>query len=368
MNRRIRFVDFPRQYAEERDMIMACVDEVFSSGQFIGGPKIFELEADLAAYAGSREAVALGSGTDALLLALLGIGIRPGDEVITVPNSFVASVGAIVHVGARPVLVDVDDDLNIDPDAVEAAITPRTRAILPVHLTGRMCRMDVLQDIAHRHGLEIVEDGAQAFGARYQGRMAGTWGRVGAFSAHPLKNLSAAGDAGFLTTDDAELAARVRRLRSHGQVDRDTIMEFGVNARMDVLQAVILIERLKTLDTIHERRRRNAQLYRRMIRAHEVELPACRPQEYNVFHTFIIQTDSRDALRAHLERKGIGTQIHYPTPIHLQPAASGLGYRRGALPKAERQADRILTLPIHQHLSEDDIATVADAIDAFFGA
>lgn len=368
MNHRIRFVDFPRQYAEERDMIMACVDEVFSSGQFIGGPKIFELEAGLAAYSGSREAVALGSGTDALLLALLGIGIRPGDEVITVPNSFVASVGAIVHVGARPILVDVDDDLNIDPDAVEAAITPRTRAILPVHLTGRMCRMDLLQDIAHRHGLEIVEDGAQAFGARYQGRMAGSWGRVGAFSAHPLKNLSAAGDAGFLTTDDAELAARARRLRSHGQINRDTITEFGVNARMDVLQAVILIERLKTLDAIHERRRYNADLYRRMIRAHEVELPVCRPQEYNVFHTFIIQTDSRDALRAHLERKGIGTQIHYPTPIHLQPAARGLGYPRGALPKAERQAGRILTLPIHQYLSEDDIATVADAINAFFGA
>lgn len=368
MSRRIRFVDFPRQYAEERDMIIACVDEVFGSGQFIGGPRIFDLEADLAAYAGAKEAVALASGTDALVLGLLGMGIGPGDEVITVPNSFVASVGAIVHVGARPVLVDVADDLNIDPAAVEAAITPRTRAIMPVHLTGRVCRMDELQDIAARHGLEIIEDGAQAFGARYQGRMAGTWGRVGAFSAHPLKNLSAAGDAGFLITDDTELAARARRYRSHGQVNRDTITEFGVNARMDVLQAVILQERLKKLDAIQEQRRRNADLYRRLIRAPEVRLPVCRPQEYNVFHTFIIQTERRDALRAHLDGQGIGTQIHYPTPIHLQPAASVLGYRRGDLPNAERQADQMLTLPVNQHLSEDDIAYVTDAINAFYGA
>lgn len=365
--RHIPYVDLAAQYNAERALIHECVDEVFSAGRFVGGPRIFELEAALAQYVGAQEAVALSSGTDALMLALHVAGVGPGDEVITAPNSFVASAAAIVHVGARPVFVDVREDMNIDPDLVEAAITPRTKAILPVHLTGRICAMDDLQQIAGRRQLTLIEDAAQAFGARFHGRAAGTLGLLGCFSAHPLKNFNAAGDAGFITTDDAELAARVRRLRSHGQINRDQISEWGVNARMDVLQAVLMLRRLPLVAAITEARRRNAMLYQEGLAARpEIILPTCRPHEFNVFHTFIVQTPRRDALQNFLHRRGVGTAIHYPIPIHLQPPGRALGYGPGSFPVAERQAATILSLPIHQHLAPDDIANVIDSVHAFF--
>jgi len=364
--RRIPYVNFAAQYEEERDFISASVEQVFRVGRFVEGPKIIELEQALAAYAGVSEAVALGSGTDALILGLQVLGIGPGDEVITPPNSFIASAAAVALVGARPVFVDVAADMNIDVNLIESAITARTKAIMPVHLTGRMADMDAVCEIAIRHGLIVVEDAAQSFGARYRDKLAGTWGKIGCCSAHPLKNLNAAGDAGFVLTGDADIAAGMRRLRSHGLINRDVSLEWGRNARMDVLQATLLLERLTRLDDINRRRRRNAELYRRMIKSSQVVMPQCRQHEYNIFHTFVVQVDRRDELKEFLHHHGIDTVIHYPIPIHLQDAAKSLGHHRGDFPVTERQADSILSLPVHPYLSESDIEYVAAMIDRFF--
>lgn len=361
--RRVPYVDIAAQFEEERAELMAVVERVLASGQYVGGAEIDALEAAIADYCGVGHCVALASGTDALMLALKVLGVGHGDEVITAPNSFIASAAAIVHVGARPVFVDVQDDQNIDPALIEAAITPRTRAIMPIHLTGRVAAMDRIAAIAARHGLAVVEDAAQAIGSRYDGRMSGSLGDIGCFSAHPLKNLSAVGDAGLLTTNDAAVADRIRRLRNHGLADRDTAVEWGLVSRLDTLKAAVLSYRLQGLPEIIERRRRNVAIYRQMLDPRHVFWPPCRDREYNSFHTFVVQVDRREALRAHLRDRGIDTAIHYPVPIHLQPAAADMGYNRGDFPIAEQQAARILTLPIHQSLGPNDITYVAEAVN-----
>jgi dTDP-4-amino-4,6-dideoxygalactose transaminase len=367
-DRIVAYVDFPAQFEAERDKIQAIVARVFASGQFIDGPEVAELERALAALCGVEHAVALNSGTDALLLALSLAGVGRNTEVITAPNSFVASTSTICHLGARPVFVDVLPDQNIDPALIEAAITPQTRAIMPVHLTGRIADMAPILAIADRHGLTVIEDAAQAIGSRYGGRPSGSFGRFGCFSTHPLKNLNAAGDGGFITTGDAEAAARLRRLRNHGMLDRDTVLEWGYVSRMDTLQAAILMMRLDALEQVTAARRRNAALYRSRLDPRHVFCPPCRPAEYNTFHTFVVQVDRRDELQAYLTGIGIGSAIHYPTPLHLQPAARELGYRAGDFPVCEAQARRILSLPIHQHLTELDIAHTASAINRFYGS
>src|SRR5262249_25815136 len=295
-------------------------------------------------------------------------GIGPGDEVITPPNSFIASTAVIVHAGARPVFVDVLADQNIDPAAIEAAITPRTRAIMPVHLTGRVCRMDAIMEIAERHGLLVIEDAAQSIGSMFQGRKSASFAHFDCSSAHPLKNLNAIGDAGFVTTNDSAAAARMRRLRTHGMADRETVEEWGFVSRMDVLQAAILDYRLDKLPDVIAKRRENAALYQHLIKHAEGFVPPCRQDEFNTFHTFVIQTEWRDELQQHLRAIGIKTAIHYPVPIHLQPAAAGLGYRRGDFPTTERQAERILTLPVNQYMSARDVETVAGEVLAFYRA
>ena len=364
--REVPYVNFAAQYAAERDDLHSIVERVFRKGEFVAGAEVDGFERQAAEYLGVRHCVALNSGTDALILGLKAAGVGPGDEVITAPNSFVASAAAIVHVGARPVFADVLPDQNIDPAAVAAAVGPRTRAIMPVHLTGRVAPMDALMQLAEKHGLVVIEDAAQAIGSKLDDRMAGTIGHVGCFSTHPLKNLNAAGDGGLLATNDDAIEARVRRQRAHGMVDRNTVAEWGLVSRMDVLQAAILRYRLKLLPGVIERRRRNAQLYRELLDPAYVQLPPDRRAEFNTWHTFVIQTDRRDELQAWLAERGVGTAIHYPTPIHLQPAARSLGYRRGDFPAAEAQAARILTLPIHQFLSDDDVAFVAGSVNDFF--
>lgn len=366
--RQVPYVNFAAQYAEERGEITALLERVFGRGEFVGGSAIEALEAELAGYIGVGHVVALASGTDALILGMRALGLGPDDEVITPPNSFVASTAAIVAVGATPVFADVRDDQNIDPDAIAAAITPRTRAIMPVHLTGRVADMRPIMALAERHGLAVIEDAAQSIGSRYEERQAGSFGTIACFSAHPLKNLNAAGDAGFLATHDAEIARKVRLLRNHGLADRNTVEVWGTVSRMDVLQAELLRLRLGRLDHVIERRRRNADVYRRLLADAPVFMPACRNQEFNTFHVFVIQADRRDALQTHLGKEGIGTAVHYPVPIHLQPAAAALGHRRGDFPVTERQAERILSLPINQFLAEDDQAYVAEKIRAFYGA
>lgn len=365
----IPYVNLPAQADEQMPELAAIFERVVRRGSFVGaGAEIERLEARLAEYCGTREAVALNSGTDALFLALKVAGIGPGDEVITPPNSFIASTAVIVHLGARPVFVDVLADQNIDPAAIERAITPRTRAIMPVHLTGRVCRMDQILEIAARHGLLVIEDAAQSIGSMFQGRKSGSFGHFGCFSAHPLKNLNAMGDAGFVTTNDSAAAARMRRLRTHGMADRETVEEWGFVSRMDVLQAAILDYRLGKLPDVIAKRRENAALYQRLIKHEKVFVPPCRQDEFNTFHTFVIQVDRRDDLQHHLRAIGIKTAIHYPVPIHLQPAAASLGYRKGDFPAAERQAERILTLPVNQYMRVKDVEAVAGEVLAFYRA
>jgi len=363
----IPYVNLPAQADEQMPELAAIFERVVRRGSFVGaGAELERLEARLAEYCGTREAVALNSGTDALLLALKVAGIGPGDEVITPPNSFIASTAVIVHLGARPVFVDVLADQNIDPAAIERAITPKTRAIMPVHLTGRVCRMDAILEIAERHGLLVIEDAAQSIGSMFQGRKSGSFGHFGCFSAHPLKNLNAMGDAGFVTTNESAAAARMRRLRTHGMADRETVDEWGFVSRMDVLQAAILDYRLDKLPDVIAKRRENAALYQRLIKHEKVFVPPCRQDEFNTFHTFVIQVERRDDLQGHLRAIGIKTAIHYPVPIHLQPAAAGLGYRKGDFPAAERQAERILTLPVNQYMSVKDVEAVAGEVLAFY--
>jgi dTDP-4-amino-4,6-dideoxygalactose transaminase len=359
-------VDMAAQFAEQRDEIMARIEAVLAEGNLVGGQDIEILECEIAGFCGVAHVVALNSGTDALALGMMALGIGAGDEVILPPNSFIASAAAVAIIGATPVFADVRDDLNIDHECVEAAVTPQTKAIMPVHLTGRIADMTPLEEIAKRHGLLVIEDASQSFGSRYQDRLAGSFGNVGCFSAHPLKNLNAAGDSGFLTTDDGELAARVAKMRNHSLVGKGLSETFGHVSRMDTLQAAILRYKLEVLPGVIDRRRSNADLYREYLDPTHVFMTPERDMEFNTYHTFVIQVDRRDELKAYLAEQKIGSAIHYPVPIHLQPAASHLGYKAGDFPVAERQAGRILSLPVHQTLSQNDLRRVVDAVNDFF--
>src|SRR5262245_20481323 len=363
----IPYVNLPAQGRDQLADLHRIFEEVLLRGSFVGtDDDLAPLESRIAELCGAAEAVALNSGTDALFLAMKVAGIGPDDEVITPPNSFVASTATIVNLGATPVFADVLADQNVDPEQIQRTITPRTKAIMPVHLTGRVCRMDEIMNIANRHSLVVIEDAAQSIGSMYRGRLSGSFGHFGCFSAHPLKNLNALGDGGFVTTNDHAAAQRMRRLRAHGLADRQTVEEWGVVSRMDTLQAAVLNYRLDKLPEVIAKRRANAALYQGLLRHDRIYVPPCRNEEFNTFHTFVIQVDRRDELQAHLKDRGIKTAIHYPVPIHLQPAARGWGHKPGDFPVTERQAGRILTLPVNQYMSEADVRTVATEVLAFF--
>jgi dTDP-4-amino-4,6-dideoxygalactose transaminase len=359
---RIPYVNLAAQFAEEKAELMPRIEAVLAGGMHVGGPEIEALEREIADYVGTRHAVALGSGTDALILGMVAAGIGPGHEVITPPNSFVASAAAIVRTGATPVFADVRRDGLIDPDAVTAAVTPRTAAIMPVHLWGGICDMEALWAIAERHGLAIIEDAAQAMGTRYRNRRAGSLGTVGCFSAHPLKIFNALGDAGYITTDSADIASRVRLLRNHGLVDRDTVREFGYVSRLDTLQATVLRYRLGRLDEMIERRRSNVAFYRELLKGVPIRLPEEKPYEFHTFVNLVSQCDRRDELQKHLADKGVQTVVHYNTPIHLQPAAESLRCREGQFPVTERLCETILALPANQSLRHEDVTYVCNEI------
>ena len=361
--KKIPFINLAAQWHKEREHLLPIIDKVLGSGQYISGDHVEEFERRTADICQTKHCVSLNSGTDALVCGLVALGIRPGDEVITPPNSFVASTAAIVHIGAKPVFVDVLPDQNIDPDKLEAAISSATKAIMPVHLTGRMAKMDQIQVIAKRHGIPVIEDAAQAIGSRYKNIPSGKWGKVGCFSTHPLKNLNACGDGGFLVTDDDEVARQVRLMRNHGLADRNTVERFGYVSRMDALQAAILNFRISELDFATSSRRKNALRYRELLDKSKIFVPDDHPYEFNTYHTFVIQVSDRDRVRMDLLKYGIETSIHYPVPIHLQPAAKSLGYQSGSFPVTEMQAERILTLPVHQYLSADDIAEIAKQVN-----
>lgn len=365
---RIPYVNIVAPYASLREELLEAVDRVFRHGQFILGEEVAEFEKEFAALCGARHAVGVNSGTDALILALRALGIGSGDEVITVPNSFVATASAIVLAGARPVFVDVRDDLNIDPDRIESAVTPRTKAILPVHLTGRPAAMAPIMEIATRRGLDVVEDAAQAVLASYRKRPVGSWGTIGCFSLHPLKTLSACGDGGVLTTNDEAIYRRLKTLRNLGLRTRDDCETWSGNSRLDTIQAALLRVKMKHLQSWTDRRRQNAALYRnRLAGIPSVKIPQDAPDACAVYHTFVIQTERRDELKARLDRRGIETAIHYPLPIHLQTAGKSLGYRPGDFPVAEAQAGRILSLPIYPELRPEHIDRISRTVAEFHG-
>jgi dTDP-4-amino-4,6-dideoxygalactose transaminase len=362
---RIPYVNLQKQWLEERNELLPIIDKVFESAQYVDGDELDKFEENIAKLCRTKYACALNSGTDALLLALVLSGVGKGDEVITPPNSFIASTAAIVHIGAIPVFVDVLPDQNINPLKIESAITNKTKAIMPVHLTGRMCDMDPIMDIAQQHGLGVIEDAAQSVGSKYKGKASGSIGDVGCFSTHPLKNLNASGDGGFLTTNNEDIYNKSRLYRNHGMENRNIVNHFGSVTRMDNLQAAILNYRLDKLQNITEKRRNNAKFYFDNINMSDLFIPEEKESEYNTFHTFVVQTKYRNELKEYLSSNGIDTAIHYPIPIHLQPASNKLGYKEGDFPITEKQSKEILTLPVNQYLTIGEIERVVNTINNF---
>lgn len=338
------------------------------TGDFTLGYPVREFEGRVQAFTGHPYAVGMASGTDALTLALLALGVGHGDEVITATNSFVASAGAIRMAGATPVLVDVTADYTIDPTAVERAVTKRTKAILPVHLTGSIADMPAIMDVARRYGLSVVEDAAQAMGATLDGQHAGAWGDVACISLHPLKMLNVWGDGGICVTRSEALDTLLRLLRNHGLETRDDAVLFGANGRLSSLQAVIANRVIRGLPEAVAKRRAHAAYLDDALAdlSDHVKTPVVRPGSRPSYATYIVRAERRDALKAYLIANGVDAKIHYPKPIHLQTVGQQMGYRKGEMPEAERQADEILTLPLHEYLVESDLDYVAATIRAFY--
>jgi dTDP-4-amino-4,6-dideoxygalactose transaminase len=359
----IPYADLQSQYRSIRAEIDAAVLRVLDSAQFILGDEVTAFEREFAQYCGAREAVALNSGTSALHVALLAAGIGPGDEVITVPFTFVATAAAIDYAGARPVFVDIDPATYcIDPARIEDAITPRTKAIMPVHLYGHPADMDPILEIAQRRGLVVIEDAAQAHGARYKGRPCGSMGAIAGFSFYPGKNLGAYGEGGAAVTSDPALAKTMRLLRSWGEERRYEHTLKGFNYRMDGIQGAILRVKLRHLEAWTEARRARAADYRQAFAGSDVGVPVEAPECRHVYHVYAVRLRNRDATRAQLQASGIQTGVHYPIPIHLQPAYADLGYSLGDFPVSEKVASEVLSLPMFPEMTPAQVGEVADAV------
>jgi len=363
----IPYVNLQAQHAAIRAELLEAIAEVIDDGQFILGGKLVEFEKQFAQLCGTRYAVGVNSGTDALLLSLKCLGIGPGDEVITVPNSFIATTSSIRILGATPVFVDVAEDYNIDPAKIVAAVTRRTRAILPVHLTGRPCDMDSILNIAGEYNLAVIEDSAQAVLAEYRGRRVGSFGSTGCFSLHPLKTLNACGDGGIVTTNSAEIYEQLTILRNLGLKTRDDCIAWSHNSRLDNLQAAILLVKLGYVERWTTRRRENALYYQKNLKdIPQIKVHKDKDSERAVYHTFVIEVERRDELQGFLSSRGIGSAVHYPVPIHLSTVGRELGYGPGSLPVAEAQARRILSLPVYPELRQEELDAVIDAISDFY--
>jgi dTDP-4-amino-4,6-dideoxygalactose transaminase len=361
---RVPLLDLRAQYASIRDEIHAALDRVLESQHFILGPEVEALEREIAAYCRCAHAVGVSSGTDALLAALMAIDVRTGDEIITTPYSFFATAGSIVRLGATPVFADIDrKTYNIDPAGIEATISPRTRAIIPVHLFGQLADMSAITDIAQRHNLIVIEDAAQALGAELNSTRAGSMGDLACFSFYPSKNLGGFGDGGMITTNDPDLAERLRLLRNHGGKTKYYNEILGGNFRLDEIQAAVLRVKVKYLDGWTEARRRNASLYRKNLeRATAVELPYEAPRSRHIYNQFVIHAQRRNELMEHLRENGIGCDVYYPLPLHLQPCMEVLGHHPGDFPVSEEAANQSLALPIYPELTPSLIGAVCDAV------
>jgi len=365
------FLDLTTQFAGIRDEVLDSVTEVLDSQHFILGPEVTAFEQEIAAYTGSKFAVGCASGSDALLLAQMAIGIHSGDEVITVPFTFGATAGSIARLGARPVFVDINpDSFNLDERRLEAAITPHTRAIMPVHLFGQPANMDAIMTIAQKHGLAVIEDAAQAIGAKWKGKGAGSIGTFGCFSFFPSKNLGGVGDGGMVTTDNADLADKLRLLRVHGSRRKYEYLEVGINSRLDALQAAVLRIKLRYLPDWTLARRRNAETYAELFEAyglvHKVIQPAVTDGCFHVYNQFTVRVSLRDELQAYLRSRGIPTEVYYPRPLHLESAFKYLGHKPGDFPFAESACREVLALPIYPEMKKDQQRAVVQAIDDFF--
>ncbi len=365
------FLDLKAEFAVMREEVLTAVARVLDSQHFILGPEVEAFEAEVAELVGCRFAIGCASGSDALLLALMALEIGPGDEVITTPFTFFATAGSIAQRGARPVFVDVGrEDFNLDPERIKAAITPRTRAIMPVHLFGLAAEMNVILEIAKGHSLAVIEDAAQSIGARYRENSAGSLGTAGCFSFFPSKNLGGAGDGGMITTQDAALADRLRLLHVHGSRSKYEYELLGVNSRLDALQAAILRVKLRHLTEWTNARRSHADRYRALF--HEagldnlIQLPAVPAARDHVYNQFVIRTLQRDGLRNYLRQQGLPSEIYYPHPLHLQPAFGYLGYKPGDFPQAEAACAEVLALPISPKLTEEQQGRVVATITEFF--
>jgi dTDP-3-amino-2,3,6-trideoxy-4-keto-D-glucose/dTDP-3-amino-3,4,6-trideoxy-alpha-D-glucose/dTDP-2,6-dideoxy-D-kanosamine transaminase len=365
---RVNFSYLDRQFAD----LEAYLDDIRAlvrSAELTLGPAVDEFERRFAELSGLPHAVGVGTGTDALRLPLELAGVGKGDEVITSPNTFIATVGALVATGARPVFVDSEDGFVIDPLKIEAAITSRTKAIVPVHYTGNVADMPAIATIAEQYGLTLVEDACQATAASIEGTPVGSWGVAAAFSLHPLKNLNVWGDGGVVVTRSSELDRELRLYRNHGLVNRDEVERWGINSRLDALQAVVGNRLLGSVPAITERRIANAARYDAGLAGVEgIRVPTRRPGVRHVYHLYMVRAERRDELQRFLDYAGIEAKVHYPIPIHLQKAARELGYGEGDFPSAERDARTVITLPAHPYLTDDEIDYTVDRVRAFYDA
>lgn len=367
----VPLLDLKAQYRSIRSEILAALETTCEEQGFVLGPRVAALEQALAKYVGSAHAVGVASGSDALLLSLMALGVKAGDEVITVPFTFFATAGSISRLGARPVFVDIEaDTFAMDPGLIEQAITPRTKAIIPVHLFGQCADMEAINEIAGRRGLRVVEDACQAIGAARHNVRAGALGDVGCFSFFPSKNLGGFGDGGMVTTKDKGLAESIAMLRVHGSKVRYLHEVVGINSRLDALQAAVLLVKLKYLDQWTEGRRKNAARYEQLFKEagldERVRLPKTQAGNYHVFNQFTIRAQKRDELRAYLKDKGVGTEVYYPLPMHLQNCYRSLGYHKGAFPVSERASEEVLSLPIYAELTDTQLSYVVETIMEFY--
>lgn len=363
----VKFSYLDRQFADI-DAYLDDIKELVKSSDFTLGQPLSEFEKRFAELCQIPYAIGVASGTDALILSLKVLGIGPGDEVITTPTTFIATVGAIVMTGARPAFVDSDDGFVIDASKIEAAITPRTKAIIPVHYTGNVAHMPAIMEIARKHNLTVIEDACQAIGASIDGQPVGSWGETACFSLHPLKNLNVWGDGGVIVTRSAKLAEKLRLYRNHGLINRDEVVLFGGNSRLDTLQAVIGNRLIEQVEFITNQRIANAKRYDGAFAdmGESIRIPRRRPGVKHVYHLYMIRVKKRDELLACLNKNGVEAKVHYPIPVHLQKAAQYLGYKEGDFPVAEEDSRTIITLPAHQHLTPEEIEYTIEQVKSFY--
>ncbi len=363
---KIKLVDLVKQHEEIKEDLFEAFERVLSSGIFIFGPELEEFEQQFANYCGVKHAIGVGNGTDALTLALRAVGVGEGDEVITTPFTFIATAEAAVNLGATPVFVDIEEkSFNIDVSKIEDAITHRTKAIVPVHLYGQPADMDEINKIATDKKIFVIEDAAQAIGAEYKGKKTGSFGIAGCFSLFPTKNLSALGDGGMVTTNDDEFAQKIRMLRIHGSSKKYYHEFTGYNSRLDALQAAFLKVKIKKIDEWNKKRNKIAEIYNKELKEYVI-VPEIKPDRTHVFHQYTIRTEKRDELRKYLKEKGIDTAVHYPIPLHMQPAFSYLGYKEKDFPVSERISKEVLSLPVYPEMTDEMVEYVVENIKSFF--